>query len=737
MRKLTLLSVLIVLAVTATMSQQPKTAVTVDGAGSARLGSGTDREIRVAVTAVDSFQVLISPSIEQPLIVEASFNNVRSSDLQAQFTPTWELSGATPLALKIAVSAKVTQPGKYSLILSLRPKSQPTAPRLPLDIEQPAGDLDLPAKLTIRRTDYWPFCSTTETMPLNVRESTRSTAITNLNAAWRPDTLATGSIQVTLPTPADISKQCVSSALLNAATLPAGCELKNVGYKLDGDFPLGVVNGNLRFFGDQLTAPKALPVEIQSRLTRLWPVFAIAAGLGLSLFLKLTLAKRIELNEARVKARQLLDDIARDLARYADEKFHSDLAAKMSDLETATKGTNAATIEAKRALTEQTWRGAVNDLNTRLQVATKSNDDWQVSTASPPALPSMAQTALAAIRTKLGDALECLGNGDATGATRAIAEISAQLLQRFRDAGVTWQQAQLRLVARLRMITPPLPGLPKPVLSEFDQQLTQSPPDLNRLSPQAGATQPQDASTLTESLAVEYSVAQVLLDQLARRLEREWEDFSRDLDLIRSCLSDASQFYGIRDYYFAFLKTLPTAADDPVTVVNGLDSLRDLQSRWKAAFVANYPAGDVTEIDKLVEQQEFVQALVKLEEKVKPTTARILGDDGESSKAGRVSWPSFAALNLTPTISVVQTSPWMSIGEPGRYPSARPTPENELQRDKLTQTAIIAILLLGYIFMSSTQTYSGTWNDVWNMFLAALTADFALDSVLGKFKVKS
>jgi hypothetical protein len=60
-----------------------------------------------------------------------------------------------------------------------------------------------------------------------------------------------------------------------------------------------------------------------------------------------------------------------------------------------------------------------------------------------------------------------------------------------------------------------------------------------------------------------------------------------------------------------------------------------------------------------------------------------------------------------------------------------------LKNDKKKQTAIVGVVLVGYLLVSSSQNYNGLWIDVWSAFLTALAADFALDSILTKVRAKT
>ena len=154
MNKYCVLCVLTFLAMSLPLFAEQKQLVKIDGSSNIVLPAGGDREVRLAVT-VSEGQTLAAT--EDPLVVEAAFNGVRSTELQQKFTAKWDEGMAkTPVALIISVKKEIVQPGKYSLVLLPQP-THPEVARLSIELEQPAGDLDLPAKMIVRRTEYLPF----------------------------------------------------------------------------------------------------------------------------------------------------------------------------------------------------------------------------------------------------------------------------------------------------------------------------------------------------------------------------------------------------------------------------------------------------------------------------------------------------------------------------------------------------------------------------------------------------
>lgn len=97
-------------------------------------------------------------------------------------------------------------------------------------------------------------------------------------------------------------------------------------------------------------------------------------------------------------------------------------------------------------------------------------------------------------------------------------------------------------------------------------------------------------------------------------------------------------------------------------------------------------------------------------------------------------WPmTVSRRSVAPTLIVGPTI-WPEATVPGLFRGVPLTPDQQLRKDKKTQTLIVGGIVLGYLLVTSSQSYTGTWADVWGAFLTALAADFALDSILSKFK---
>lgn len=311
------------------------------------------RQVRLAVTAKSGLQIKRTKTYqENPKIVEVSFGNVRDTSLLAEFTPTWELNkSGTPGALLIGVSDKIRKAGNYDLILSLQPETAPSAPRLKLEIVHPAGKLELPEKLLVDRTDYWPFYTTVDKMRLDVRESTAASEVLDVSLQPRASTqgsdLVTGQLDVDTTSPAPSINPSGSNTQSAGATLQpfvAAGKTRQLNYELSGQFPLGVVTGSVRFFAPELTDLATLNFEVHSKLTKVYLLIAIMLGLFLSWFLKVYLHNRIELAEGISKAASLLDRVQTDWNGHHDNPFRDSLTPPITTLNHAIEGHDAAAI---------------------------------------------------------------------------------------------------------------------------------------------------------------------------------------------------------------------------------------------------------------------------------------------------------------------------------------------------------------------------------------------------------
>jgi len=245
---------------------------------------------------------------EGPKVEEVYLGGAESRDA-AKFSAKW-VSNKFPREITIALDQNETkQTGTYDLYLDLQPESNPGAGRLKVQVSRAAATIETIPKLIIDRT-YWFIAVSSDTHPdLLVTETSKKSDISI--SAVRP--LSNSSVG-TEPVGGKLrfdSKQ---------PTIPAGKQAP-LPYSLDGNFPLGNATGTMKIDAPQLAKPVSFDFEVRSRVHWIYIGITIALGLVVSYFVKVRLQQKIELDQARLDARKLIERIEREALRHADPTF--------------------------------------------------------------------------------------------------------------------------------------------------------------------------------------------------------------------------------------------------------------------------------------------------------------------------------------------------------------------------------------------------------------------------------
>ena len=393
-----------------------------------QLSATFPRVVYMAVSALADFV----PK-EEPVIVEAGLGNVRDQKLADAFHASWAARPAgtgngKALAVRIRVDDDIRRAGTYNVVVNLQPLSQPQAGRWKLEIIQPAAQLEaLPLSITRLRWTPSPF---QEPLPkLMVREGSGDARLT-LTSGQQWDT-----------TPGKSRIQIIDSKL---PEIPAGQGLEPahaIAYEL-AEFPPGKVTHTLRFHAPQLTAPASVMVEVETRWPRLYLWFAIVVGLLAGYFAKVTLRNRIDLEQAKLQADELLSQAASDRARIHDEPFRQALDQPIAHLRAARDGTKRETIKTRHGELADALKNATAGHDLRMQNEQKARDQLRAVLGQDWNVPPGALAAIQAARQGLAEVEARFREFDADGAGTRTADIRHDLagqMRRFMPAGARWR----------------------------------------------------------------------------------------------------------------------------------------------------------------------------------------------------------------------------------------------------------------------------------------------------------
>ena len=710
------------LAALAWSAEEPKKLVKLEGSDTVQLGGrGARREVRLAVQPQNGFKAARGKDgWEQPAVIECALGAVRDSTLAAEFQPRWEVAGdGRPQAVLIAVGNGIVKAGDYDLIISLQPRTQPGAERLKLKIQQPAGDLELPEKLLVRRVERWPFAAIEERTRLDLRETTGNTALSSLQVdslqASAGALPVTGMLRVELPA-------------RDPARLAAGDQWKDVPYQLSGGFPLGTVTGKLRFQSPELSAPKLVPFEVQSGLTPAWLFLAILLGVGLSYFLKIVLQRSIEMRQARSETMALMESVNSDLDSATDRLYQEKLAALLDALQDKLDTGTAAEIEAQRKLAVDAAKAATTDLNERLQQQRAALAAWRQAVIGTAPAPPAVESVLATLRKAVETAAAKLDQQDAAQAgielRYAQEHAGPQLLTSARD----WAS---EAEGFLRELCAAPAGLPAPAVADMVAEIEKHPPDFEKLAAMVRVNGPEDVAKVADAAAVAFHAVADVLEQFGRRLEREWTDVETSLGSVRESLPQPEQIDSLKRSYLGFALGLERTAADPGAARGALQAdLVGLQAAWTQAFAAQLPSNNAN-LTALLGSREFAKAAEEIATVL--SGSRLLGGETE-----------VAAAPPARRASMVARGAVVLVGGEGGLVSSRAglrrlfiQERQALENARELQSLFVFLLLAMWLWVSSSEKFTGTWLDLWNGFLAGFSADQTVSAILDKLKAKA
>lgn len=729
--------VLAVIGAPRTSDAQTETVVTLDSGPLVQLcASCWPRELLLAVTAKKGLQIKKSKSgQEDPVIIEASYGNVRDAQLASAFAPRWELSpSGTPQALLIKVDDGIRKTGNYDLVLSLQPKTAPLSPRLKIQIVHAAAKLGLPDKLLVNQTEYWPFHTTIEKMQLDVRETTSASDVMQVELDSGPSMQGTEMVT---------GKLVIDASPPPSKPFVIAGQSRTLGYEVSGDFPLGVVSGSVRFTAKELTDPASLNFEVHSRLTKFYIFCAIVFGLVLSWYLKVHLHNRIELADAVSKAATLLDNVQADWNSHHDQPFRDALDPGLAALRGAIEARDAAAIGTEMTHLDAAWRGALQAFATENQNAIAALDEIRKITDSSWILPSAALEVLNEAKSAPGGAVDVasiqvqLAQKDPTAAAAAIVQLRQRLAQHLRTCGIAWHgdiNQYLESLAEARA------GIPADVLAQFTAQLQKNEQQLSRMNPDPLVAGPTAAAVIQflRDFEGEYRLAGQLLRELELRLPREWTEFTKVLGLSPQDVARSPELSHLKSALDDFGRRLGTATSEPGTASKQLQKdLEELQERWKTALGRLAQGTQVPKLNDALQRQDFLGAAQQIAAALaKADPNRVLGERKEGAKEQPISWPDLVGLWPASSLSIISSSP-QSEGMPNPMSGLHFQSLKELQAAKGKQTLLVGAVFVLWAYGFYSRTFGGAWSDVSTIFFAAFGFDITLDALLSKVAPKS
>ncbi|MBZ5494578.1 MAG: hypothetical protein LAO76_26940 [Acidobacteriia bacterium] len=707
MRQVPSLLILLLLAGSRAIAQAPL--VTIDGGDSVDLCASCSKpQIRVAVTPTANFRPRENPSVS-----EVSLGALRDNSLRDAFTVKWEKGKQNyPIALLVDIDAtKVTKAGTYNVVLNLLPKTQPDAPRLTLQVQHPTAQLQLPSKLIVYRI----LGCKDDKQALVMAEISGKSSITDVQVspALQPSLLGnvpvTGQLHLIVPNKLEAGKPT------------------NVDYELMGDFPLGTVTGAMQVTAPQLTQAVPLNFEVRSRLP-LFMVFVYAlAGALVSWLLKVLLQGRIELNQARINADDLLHRVKMDCDKHLDSTFRGAIDQAVNDLTTARAGESAADIEKYRQALDQIWRDELKKLATRHQDVQIIFDDLRSVTDNTWAVPKLVMSSVETGKRELDKAAVKLGNDDLAGAKQDLLSLQNNLGLQVKLGAIEWQQ---KMVNYFEFLQKSRGGISSVLKMNLQTALEKQQSALANIKDDTACATTANILQVLSTLTISVSHIRDPLSQLKTALVAEIEKTAKQM----AKASDQQTIARLKKETLDFAATLQQVPDDPGTALDSLPTqLANLDQAWRHALLKQLGSKDTSAVEARLNVQDYAGA-VNVTINAYSSSTFLSGTPPPGADA---IWPSSLRSDfvVAPIPSYRTSAPALDL--PREVDRTPVTPRKQLFWAKSIQSATLFFLVgLGGLMLYQS-TFVGTFEDFSKIFFWAFGLDLTIDTLRQATRAKS
>ena len=695
------LSLLFLLSFTGAEADAQAPLVTIDGGNTVDLCASCPKpQIRITVTPTTKFR-----PAEDPIVSEVSVGTLRDSSLQDAFKAKWEKGKDNyPIALLVDVDpSKVAKAATYAVVLNLLPASQPDAPRLTIQVQHPAAQLQVPSKLIVHRV----LGFADDKQDLYVAETLGKSAITDVQVspALQPSLLGnapvTGQLHLTDLVKVDPGKT------------------SKVNYDLTGSFPLGTVTGAMQLTAPQLTQAVPLNFEVRSRLP-VPIIFAYAlAGALVSWLLKVVLQGRIELNEARIRAHDLLQRVKTDRDNHVDTTFRTAIDMAIADLETSCVGSSAADIERDRQGLDQKWRDALKELATRRQAIQKTFDDLRSVTDNTWQVPKLVAAQVESGKKDLDKIAAELANDDLVDAATDLTSVQSNLGLQIKVAAIEWQQTMNNYFEALQK---PRGGLSASLKAGLKGAVEKQQSALAAIRDDAANATVADILHILSTLTISVSHVRDPLSQLKTELIAEVEQADKKL----ANAPDRAAITRLKEEVVHFAETLTQVADDPGPTLGALPTqLAALDGAWRDGLLKQLGSKDPKAVEASLSSQDYPGAVAATAASLSGSTLLSAGP----SLAVASAWPSRLRRDFVAgPVASFRTSV-LGLDLPRATERTPVTPGTQLFWDKSLQSIVLFVLVgLGGVMLYES-TFVGTFEDFSKIFFWAFGLDITLDAV--------
>jgi hypothetical protein len=703
-----------------------------------QLPAGSGRTIALAVAG----QKFVPK--EEPVVVEATFGNTPDEMLRDAFHANWDrarpaagrsTSPCRALAVVIAIDDSIQRTGTYNVVINLQPLSQPEAARWHLQIVQPAAQLDA-QPLSITRLRFAPESFQEPRPRLVVREGSSNVDLTLTEVTQWDTTLGKGHIEIL-----GVRNANASPNKPRAATFPkisAGGSSGDMEYRLAA-FPPGKVTHTLRFLAPQLAAPAIVNVDVETR----WPWFylwlAIVAGLWASWYVKSKLKDFIDLQQAKLQADELLNQVNSARTRIHDGPFRLKLDGPRQRLEEARNQNVMEQIRSRHDELADALKKATAEHVLDMQTYQKLRDQLRAVLVPDWELPQDAVAAIVVAKNALAGVDDRFREFDVDGARIAITGITNALAARIQANYDHWGT----VVQTVNLLSSAMAGLPARVVSQTAEALRTAPQGWQQIRHLGDAPDSDALSAVLLDYEGKLAFVNDLLRSLVLRLELEWEQVTNLLNPVRAVFPDPQAFQTLENNWNGLQAILRAGAQPDLAGIEITgDRVRQLQESWSQFFARQLSTADPA-LTILVANRQFSEAAAQLafvlpRQVAAANAGRVLGNVPNQAAApaavGQINWATIASAAKA-RLGLVPGFAFVGSGLPYVKPFLSP-PAEAIKAAQRVQTFILG-LALTFSLLAGITSNGGSWADLFAAFTLAFAADTTVDAVLTRLRPKS
>ena len=643
-------------------------------------------------------------------IVAAVYTSTGLQKQTANFSAAWV--GAPPVAIDLKLDlSQLAESGVYDIWVALQPSTNPTGPRLKIQISHATPKLAPVAKLIIDRNYWFIGISTDALPPLTLHEASKRSSLTGIGFAPTANTtLNNKSVSGTL-------------SLTAPASIDRGAD-KQIPYSLAGDFGIGNATGTVRIDATELTDPAGtFDFEVRSHVHWMYIGITIVIGLIVSYLLKVRLQQRIELDQAVVDAQKLIDQVDAEQMRHMDNAFIASYQPQLLALTNAMKADDPNDINNAKVALDTQWRAALQDLTKRRQTQQDGLNSlmdvtgrvWRIPEAVAAYLASAIQNQPA-----VAAAIEADNLAEAqTQRDRIIGNLGAGILQ----AATTWQAAASSVLDYLAAAPPPR-GISIAASARFAKPAQDVSAGLKRIGPATTADTTAEIHDALVAIQTERASVEQVLDSLVIAINAEVA-FAR-AEVIRLIPPDwnDSLFDGLERAAKDFSNWLNKVADAP-DPDQPAEQSNTFHQAWTVALQKQFDTPNAAVTAKLNANlyAEAAQAAIN---------AKLDGLLIAAAAPGAT--PSFTApaflprLINVPTPQTIRTT-FQTLFTPAPVIPTLVTARAKLKKDKLAQSLMVGVVLIVAGYGTQLGTFVGTFTDFSTLFFWAFGLDLTVDAI--------